>query len=169
MQKKNPILAAVLSFFFGPLGYLYIGWRYAVSALAVFGVFVLAITVISFPIPTFMKYVILAVFAWKGFAIASIRNKLIDAENEDAVALNTFPIAAMAMTDLLVGIAMAYAAAIGIYVAVKLALGGHILRGIFDLLVGTPVLVGVANFVFEFIATGIDAIFVARAKNIFRT
>lgn len=168
MQRKSPALAAVLSFFFGPLGYLYIGWRYAILAIGVFVVFVLAITIIDFPIPTFMKYVILVVLAWKAFTFVSVRNKLIDAQSEEVGTLNTFAFAAMAMSDLLVGIAMAYAAAIGLYVTVRLILEGRVLSGIGVLFIGTPMLVFIASLVFGWIAMGIDAICAAKMKNVFR-
>ena len=167
-RRKNPFVAAVLSFVFGPLGWLYIGWRYAVLALAVVAVFVLVLTAINFPIPSWMKYVILLVFAWKAFTIVSVRNALIDAEGQDVLALNTFPIAAMAMSDLLVGIGMFYAGAIGLYVAGRLVLEGSVLRGLLVVLIGTPVLVLVAGLVFLPIAMGIDFIFAPKMKNIFR-
>ncbi len=82
MRKKSPILAAILGFLFGPLGYLYIGWRYAIVALCVFLLFIFVLTVTNFPIPALIKYVILAVFAWKGFTIVTVRNELIDSQDE---------------------------------------------------------------------------------------
>jgi len=167
-SRKNPFVAAILSFVFGPLGYLYIGWRYAVLALAVLAIFVFILTAINFPIPAWMKYVILVVFAWKASTIVSVRNALIDAENEDVSALNTFPVAAMAMSDLLVGIGMFYAGVIGLYVAARLLLEGSVLRGLLVLFLGTPFLVWIASLVFGLIAMGIDAIFVSKMKNVFR-
>lgn len=167
-SRKNPFVAAILSFVFGPLGYLYIGWRYAVLAAAVLAIFVFILEAINFPIPAWMKYVILVVFAWKASTIVSVRNELIDAENEDVHALNTFPFAAMAMSDLLVGVGTFYAGAIGLYAAARLLLEGGLLRGLLVLLVGTPLLVWIASLVFGLIAMGIDAIFVSKMKNIFR-
>jgi len=51
--KENPVVAAILSFIFGPLGYLYVGWRYAIMALAVLLTFVLVPHGHNFPIPPF--------------------------------------------------------------------------------------------------------------------
>src|SRR5688572_2873557 len=113
MQEKSPTLAASLGFIFGPFGFLYIGWRYAVFALLVFLIFGIALFVLDFPIPTWMKYVIILVSAWKCYTICSVRNRLIDSEDDNIGILNSFPFAAMAMSDLLVGIAIFYAAAIG--------------------------------------------------------
>jgi hypothetical protein len=169
MKKKSPILAAVLSFFFGPLGYLYIGWRYAVLALFVFIAFVIVLSVTNFPIPTWMKYVILAVLAWKGFTIVSVRNALIDSQDEHVSALNTFPVAAMAMSDLLVGFGIFYAGAIGLYATAILILKGSVLKGLLLLFLGTPFLVWIASVAFGFLAMGIDAIFASKMENIFRS
>lgn len=168
MQKKSPVLASILSFIFGPLGYLYLGWRYTIMAFVVFTVFVLVLTLINFPIPGWMKYVTLAVLAWKAFTICSVRNRMIETDDKDIGILNTFPIAAMAMSDLLVGMAMGYAGASGIFVAAKLILEGSHFRGLLTLLIGTPVLVWIASIVFGFVAMGLDALFARSAENLFR-
>jgi hypothetical protein len=168
MRTKNPVVAAILSFIFGPLGYLYLGWRYTIIAFVVFGIFVLVLTIIDFPIPGWMKFVTLAVLAWKAFTICSVRNRMIENEDNNIAILNTFPIAAMAMSDLLVGMAMGYAGAIGIYAAAILFLEGSPFRGLFALLIGTPVLVWIATIVFGFVAMGLDALFVRSAENFFR-
>jgi hypothetical protein len=166
--RKSPLVAGVLSFVFGPIGYLYIGWRYAVLGLAVLAIFATVLALINFPIPAWMKYVILGVFAQKAYAFVSVRNELIDAESTEVSALDTFPVAAMAMSDLLVGVGMFYAGTVGLYVAVRLLLEGSVLRGLLVFLVGTPVLVWIANLAFGLIALGIDAIFAPRMKNVFR-
>lgn len=75
----------------------------------------------------------------------------------------------MAMADLLVGIAIVYAGAIGLYVSAKLILDGHVLRSIFFFLIGTPMLMLIAEFIFGLIATGINAIFLTTMKSPFRT
>ncbi len=168
MTKKNPIVAAVLGLIFGPLGYLYIGWRYAVMAFAVFAVFTLVLTLTNFPLPPWMKFVTLAVLAWKGFTISSVRNEMIEMDDPDVALLNTFPIAAMAMSDLLIGMGMGYGAAIGLYAAAKFILEGSVLTGIVTLLIGTPALVWIASMVFGIIALGIDALFASGAENLFR-
>lgn len=168
MRKRNPTLAAILSFVFGPFGFLYIGWRYSVMALVVLLIFVFILTLTNFPVPVWMKYIILAVFAWKGFSIVSVRNALIDAQDEEVPDLNSFSVASMAMTDLLVGIVIFYAGAIGVYAATLLILEGNIFKGILVLLLGTPLLVWVASFVFGFIAMAIDSFIASRKENIFR-
>lgn len=168
MQKKSPTLAALLGFIFGPFGFLYIGWRYAVSALLVFLIFGVVLAVLDFPIPTWMKYVILLVSAWKGYTICSVRNQLIDSEDKNIGVLNSFPFAAMAMSDLLVGIAIFYAAAIGLYAATVMFFDGSVIKAGLMLVVGTPVLVWIASLLFGFIAMGVDALFAKGAANVFR-
>jgi len=168
MRKKSPAIAAVLGLFFGPLGYLYVGWRYGVMAVAVFLVFVLVLSVADLPLPRWIKYVILPVLAWKAFTICSVRNALIDAGDDDARALDTFPVAAMAMSDLLVGVGMVTAGALGLYVSAVMLFEGRVVKGLLTLLVGTPVLVWLAMMVFGFIAVGIDAVFARGAANVFR-
>lgn len=168
MKKKSPILAGILGFVFGPLGYLYIGWRYAISATVVFLIFIFVVVVTGFPIPSWMKYIILAMLAYKGFTIVSVMNNLVDSHDEHVSALNTFPFAVMAMSDLLVGIGMFYAGAIGIYAAVIQIIEGKIFMGLIVLLLGTPLFVWVASLVFGLIAMGIDAVFASKMENIFR-
>jgi hypothetical protein len=168
MQKKSPTLAALLGFIFGPFGFLYIGWRYAVFALLVFLIFGIVLFVLDFPIPTWMKYVILLASAWKCYTICSVRNRLIDSEDDNIGILNSFPFAAMAMSDLLVGIAISYAAAIGLYAAAVMFFDGSVIKAGLMLVIGTPLLVWIASLLFGFIAMGIDAVFAKGLANVFR-
>ncbi len=175
LRKKNPIIAAVLSFIFGPLGYLYIGWKYLIMALVVFAIFTGVLMLVNLDPALFSPEVrllirlpIWLVLAAKAYAICSVRNAMIDAKDEGVNALNTFPFVAMAMSDLLVGIGMVYAAAIGIYASVKLFLIGKLLKGFLYLIIGTPILIWIASLAFGLIAMGIDALFAKGAENIFR-
>ena len=167
--KKNPIVAFILGVIFGPLGYLYIGWRYALLAFGVILVFTLVINVAGFPLPFWVRYVVLFVFGYKAHTICSARNELVEMGEFDQVQnLNSFPFAAMAMSDLLVGIGLFYAAILGLWVSVLLILGGSVLAGLATLLIGTPILVWVSSMVFGLIALGIDTI-AGGDENIFRS
>jgi hypothetical protein len=167
-SRKSPILAAILGFVFGPFGYLYIGWRYAVMAFSVFAAFVLVIGLADFPMPSWIKYIILPVVGWRAWTIVSMRNTLLDTDSGTAGKLNTFPVAAMAVSDLLVSVGMFYAGALGLYAGVTLALGGAVVKGALMIVVGTPLVVWVAGLVFGMIAFGIDAVFAPGMKNLFR-
>jgi hypothetical protein len=168
VQKKSPVLAAVLSFVLGPLGYLYIGWRYAVMGLVVFAVFQFVLAITDLPFPHWVGYVVVAVYAWKAFTICSVKNHLIETNDKDCILLDTFPAAAMAMSDLLVGVGMFYGGAMGLYVTTRLLLAGNVFHGLSALLLGTPALVWVGSLVFGFVALGIDAVFTGGAENLFR-
>jgi len=170
LRPKRPLLAALLSFLFGPFGYLYIGWRYAVMAAVMWFVFVGVLVAADVPMPPALKLVVFAVFAWKAFTICQVRNHLIENGDDHVRFLDTFWCATLAMTDLLVGIAMFYAAALGLLTTVHLMLGGRVGGGLFMLLLGTPALVRIASMVFGLIATGMDAMILAGggATNRFR-
>jgi hypothetical protein len=168
MRKKSPTLAAALSLFFGPLGYLYIGWRYAVVAVGAFAVVGTVVAVAGFDVPPWMKYVILPVLAWKAFTICSVANAMIEADDDNANALNSFPVAAMAMSDLVVAFGMISAASVGLYVSGVLLLQRSIIKGLLVLFVGTPALVWIATVAFGLIADAIDAAFARGADNVFR-
>lgn len=173
-KKKNPWIAAILSLILGPLGYLYIGWRYALLGIVILLLFVGVLMVVDFDpavmpgIRSWIKYPLLFVFAWKAHSICTVRNGLIDAQDEKAKMIGAFPFAAMAMTDLLVGLAMFYAGALGLYASAVMLSEGRIVKGLLTLLVGTPALVWIATMMFGFIAVGVDAVFARGAKNVFR-
>jgi len=167
--KKNPVVAAILGVVFGPLGYLYIGWRYALLALGVILVFTLVINVAGFPLPIWVRYVVLFVFGWKAHTICSARNELVEMGEFDQVQnLNSFSFAVMAMSDLLVGIGLFYAAILGLWISVLLILGGSIFTGLAMLLIGTPILVWISGLVFGLIAVGVDSL-AGGGENIFRS
>jgi hypothetical protein len=158
----------MLSFVFGPFGYLYVGWRYAVMTLAVFVLYFLVLALAGFTLPEWMKYIILPVLAWKAFRICSIRNAMLESGDDQAKVMNTFPIAAMAMADLLVGLGMVTAGALGLYVSGLMFMDGRIVRGLTTLIIGTPALVCITTLVFGLIADAINALFFIGAENVFR-
>lgn len=169
LMRKNPIVAAILGAIFGPLGYLYIGWRYALLAFGVILIFTLVINVAGFPLPIWVRYVVLFVFGWKAHTICSTRNELVGMGEFDRVQnLNSFSFAVMAMSDLLVGIGLFYAAILGLWVSVLLILGGSVLAGLAMLLIGTPILVWISSLVFGLIALGVDSL-AGGDENIFRS
>jgi hypothetical protein len=58
-KKKSPILAAFLAFILGPLGLLYIGWRYALLSFIMLFLFVIPITLFNLVIPPFTSIFLL--------------------------------------------------------------------------------------------------------------
>ena len=90
--------------------------------------FTFVLVIGGFAVPDWFRYIVLLIFAWKAFTICQVRNSLIDAEDEDAKALNTFTFAAFAMSDLLVGTGTVYAGIVGLYIGVTTLLSGAFLR-----------------------------------------
>lgn len=152
MRRKNPTLAVILILFFGPIGFLYLGWRYALLAFALLVFFVLALSVIGFPVPWWMKYFILPALAYKGYKGATFTNKMISEGDEDIRYLSTFPGAVVAMSDALVLIAVVYCLAIGIFTSFQMLLAGRIGSGLVFLFLATPILTAIAYFVFGFVS-----------------
>lgn len=92
-------------------------------------------------VQSWIRYPLLLVYAWKAHTICTVRNGFIDAQDEKAKMVSTFPVAAMAMADLLVGLATFYAGALGVFASYLIFCGGSVLKGLLMLLVGTPALV----------------------------
>ena len=63
---------------------------------------------------------------------------------------------------------MAYAAALGLTASFMLLVDGEVLRALGVLVIGTPILVYVASFVFGLISMGLTLLFAAGEPNIFR-
>lgn len=163
-KKKHPAIATVLTLILGPLGYLYIGWRYAVSCFVIFAVFIILFSAALF-VPTWLKYVNVLVLAFWSVQVCQIRNTIISEKHSDAFAFNTFPVAVFAMTTLLPILATVDTIAIGIYMSVQRMIGGEIGKGLIILLLATPFLSVVHYFVSSLIAAGIDKLVLWFAPN----
>jgi len=174
-SKKNKKVAAILGFLFGPLGYLYIGWKYALMSLILFSIFTIVSMFLNLDLYSleiyarfFARLPIMIVFGWKAYTICSIQNKLIEANDSFANRLHSFPIVTMAMTDLLIGVGMFYSGGLCIYASLKIIFGNNLFKGLVLLVVGTPIIVWTANFLFSIIAAGIDTIVSQKENNIFK-
>ena len=156
-KTKNPRVAGGLALVTGPLGFLYIGWRYALAATVVFLSIIMVFALL--PVPFWLKYVNLPLFAFMAHRICQKLNRLVDRElHRDALASNTLPVAVFAMTSMLPLLAGVHSAVMGVTTAVSPFMGGDVGRGLFMLLLVTPIFVGV-NFVgFALIATLIDRV-----------
>jgi hypothetical protein len=176
-RTKSPVLAAALSFVFGPLGYFYLGWRYGLLApitLALFttlldlaGSLLLGVDLI-WATRSWMWFPVLCAFASKAHRVASVRNELIDASDPNVFALNSFSIAAMAMADLLAGLGMFYGIGLGLVASLKLFMAGRVFRAILMLTVGTAGFAVVGTFLFGLVAMGIQLVFYRKVENVFK-
>ena len=169
-KTKNPRVAGGLALVTGPIGFLYIGWRYALVATVVFLSIIMVFAVL--PVPFWLKYVNLPLFAFMAHRICQKLNRLVDRElHRDALASNTLPVAVFTMTSMLPLLAGVHSAVMGVTTAVSPFMGGDVGRGLFMLLLVTPIFVAV-NFVgFALIATLIDRVVLrsdpAAARHIF--
>jgi hypothetical protein len=155
-NTKNPAVAGALALVGGPLGFLYVGWRYALAAAVVFLSFIFVFTFLL-PVPSWFKYVNLPVFAFMAYRICDKLNGLADrGQHRGALASHTLPVAVFAMTSMLPLLAGFDSAVLGVVTAIPQFLEGDLSSGLLMLLLVTPLFV-VLNFVlFLLIGTGID-------------
>ena len=156
LNKKDPKVAGALAFVAGPLGFLYVGWRYAVAAIAVF-VSVIGLSVFLLPIPSWLMYVNLPVFAFLAYRTCETINGFSEAgQHRSAVASNTLPVAVFAMTSALPLLGAVNAGVFGITTAFSQFTGGNLQGALIMALLITPLFVAV-NFVLgAIVAAGID-------------
>ena len=157
-KSKNPAVAGVLALVGGPLGFLYVGWRYALAATVVFLGFILFFSVLLL-VPSWFKYVNLPVFGFMAYGICKKLNGLLGrGQQRRALASNTMPVAVFAMTSMLPLLAGFDTAVLGVATAIPQLIRGDVGGGLLMLLLVTPLFV-VLNFVFfVVIATGIDRV-----------
>jgi len=165
-KTKNPIVAAILGLLFGPFGYLYIAWTYAIATFLVVVLFAIIVAILGFWISPWVKFLILPVMAWRAHKIVCIRNDIIESGHE-VPALNSFPFAVMAAVTVMVYVGMAWGGFLGFQLGVEKLLDGSIIRGLFTILITTPIFALISKFLFKFIAAGIEMLFARDSDNVF--
>ena len=175
LRTKNPFVAAILSLIFGPLGYFYIGWRYGLAgtlfALVVMPIVGLTLALTGFLLPGVWGYAALLPIAWKGFTICQAYNATRlsrDLNLSESISVNSFAAAAIAMSDLFVGIVQFYSVVIGLYASMEAFTGGDLTIGFLLLLIATPVFVFFNGLIAGLLATGFDiaVLFVAKRASV---
>ena len=157
-NKKNPVVAGALALVGGPLGFLYVGWPYALAATGVF-LGLIAIFAFLFFVPPWLKFVNLPFFAFMAYAICDRLNGLAEqGQHRGAAVSQTLPVAVFAMSSMLPLLAAFDSAVYGVAIAVPRLMEGDVGGGLLMLLLVTP-LFAVLNFAFfVVIATGIDRV-----------
>ena len=120
---------------------------------------ILALT--GFLLPGLWGYAALIPIAWKGFTICQAYNATRlsrDLNLAESISVDSFTAAAVAMSDLFVGIVLFYSLAIGLYASIKALTGGELTTGFLLLLIGTPFFVFVNGLVANLLATGFDMV-----------
>ncbi len=155
-KQKDPTVAGVLALVTGPLGFLYLGWRYALAASVVFAGVILVVAFLL-PVPSWLVYINLPVLALIAYRICEKLNSLVEEGQErGALASNTLPVAVFAMTSSLPLVAGINSGVMGVTTAASQLMGGDLGSGLIMLLLVTPIFV-VVNFVLGVaIAAGID-------------
>ena len=171
LKRRKPILAGVLGLVFGPLGYFYLGWRFAVIAILFLLGFVGVLTVVDFDpagmpgIRDWIRYPMLLAFARRAYTLCTVRNALIDTQDPKAAKPASFPVVAMSMAELLVELAVIYAVSLGLFGSYLLFSRGSRLRGLLMLLLGTPILAWLSFMLFGFISMGVQMAIMAVSKD----
>jgi len=164
LRKRSPALAAILGGLLGPIGYIYIGWRYALACLLMLLPLPIAVAVLGFGLPPLTKYFVLLVLARKAYTICRIRNENIERGETVEGPIDSFSFAGIQTADLLTGQAMACAAAVGIEISRSHFTSGRVLQGLFSIAITTPILVGVAALVFGLISGGLRTVWSRRLE-----
>ncbi len=155
-KRKDPRVAGALALVGGPIGFLYLGWRYALAATVLFLALLMAFAFLLFA-PPWLKYVNLPAFAFMAYTICERLNDLLERGQHRAVLeAKSLPVAVFALTSMLPLLAAFDSAVFGVATALPQLMRGDIGGGLMLLLVVTPLL-ALASFVgFVLIASLID-------------
>ncbi len=156
LKRKEPKVAGALALVTGPLGFLYLGWRYALAATVLFAAVILVVG-FMLPVPSWLIWVNLPVFALMARSICEKLNNFVDeGQHRGAEASKTLPVAVFAMTSSLPLLAAVNSAVMGLATAASQFMGGDVGGALFMALLVTP-LFAIVNFVMGvLIAAGID-------------
>lgn len=155
-KRKDPRVASALALVGGPLGFLYVGWRYALAATGLFLGLLLLFAFLLF-VPGWLKWVNLPFFAFMAYRICEKLNGLADrGQHRSVLESKTSPVTIFAMTSMLPLLTGFDSAVFGVATAIPQLLAGDVGGAMMMLLLVTP-LFALANFVaFVLIATLID-------------
>ena len=157
-NSKDPKVAGALALVGGPLGFLYVGWPFALAATVVFLGFILFFSFLLL-VPSWFNFVNLPAFAFMAYKICEKLNGLADrGQHRGALLSNTLPVAVFAMTSMLPLLAGFDTAVLGIATAITQLMRGDVGGGLLMLLLVTPLFVALSFVFFVVIATGIDRV-----------
>ena len=154
--KKDPKRAGYLGLVAGPFGFLYLGWRYALAGIVVFGV-VFGVSVLLLNLPVWLIFANLPVFAFLANQTCQTLNRLVDSgRNRSAWASETLPVAVFAMTRMLPLNAAVTAGALAVTNAFSQFSSGHLGGALFTIVLVTPIFMAASFLVGAMLAAGID-------------
>ena len=153
---KDPKVAGYWALATGPLGFLYIGWRYALAGTVVF-VSVIGVSMFLLPIPSWLIVVNFPVFGLQAYRTCETLNGFVDqGQQRSILASRTLPVAVFAMTSALPLLAAVNAGVMGVVTAISQLMGGHVGGALIMALLVTPIFVAVNFVVGALVAAGID-------------
>lgn len=155
LTKRNPVVGGILSLFLGPLGFIYHGIYFFLSAIIISVLFTVVLSLINLPIPHFFDYLQLLVYGYFGYKLATIRNLFIDdwgVTEEDVREFKSFGFSFVMMTNLLMTLVQFYTVVVGGYLAYKSFANGKILIGILILVFGIGIMQWLLTSIFGFLS-----------------
>jgi hypothetical protein len=155
-KRKDPKTAGRLGLVAGPFGFLYIGWRYAVAGIVVFGV-LFGVSTSLLNLPSWLILANLPVFGVLAYRTCTALNRLVDSgRHRSARASESLPVAVFAMTRELPLVAAVSAGALGVTNAFSQFSGGHLGGALFTTVLVIPIFMVASFLVGAMVAAGID-------------
>lgn len=167
VSQKNPMFAGILSLFFGPLGYIYIGFNFLVAGVAIAVIIGIVISILHFPYPSFFKYLQMLVYAYFGYKFATISNVFAADESlsaKDVEEYKSMGFAFYMMTHVMMALVQFYAIVVALYFVYHSFAQGRIFVGILILFFGIGFVQYFLGFIFAMISFGIMKAFGVEKK-----
>ena len=165
MTNKHKFIAFLLGCIFGPLGFIYLGWRHVIMSFIALAIFVSVLLLINIPLFDWAQYITLPIMGFCAYGTANKINSFIEEErsnqNLDLSVLRSFAFSAYEASGLLQFFAMAYSLVIGVYASV-LAFDESVFTAALVLFIGTPVIIWISGIVFGFIGKLFEVPFMKR-------
>jgi len=167
---KSPVIAFVVALASGPLGFFYLGWRYAVAPSLVILPWFLTLTVVNPPVATVViaaDLFILACEARRLTKVAAVGRSRKKALPIEASASN-FTVPLLAFSSVILTFGVANAAVIATLFAATLWVQGNAGGAMAMLLVGAPLFTWICSLSFRKAADVIDQLVAEGTRNPFR-
>jgi len=162
INKKNPLLAGVLSLFLGPFGYIYLGFNFFVAGISISLIIGIVLGILNFPYPGFFNYLQLFIWAYFGYKFAHISNFFSNDKNITEVDVKEYKSMSFAfylMIHVMMSIVRFYAVVVALFFIVVFFSQGKILLAILTLFFGIVITQWVIESIFGIISVAIMKIF----------
>ena len=165
MGNKNKYVAFFLGLIFGPIGFIFLGWRHAIMTFLALAIFVTTLALINIPLFEWSRLITLPIMGYCAYITAGKINTFIELNEQDdsldLTVLKSFSFATYQASGLLQSLALGYGLIYGVYASI-IAFEDSILYGLLILLIGVPALMWVLYMIFAFIGSLLEAPFIKR-------